>query len=122
MMKESDGMDLIKKRIAASAFALVTALSVCITAAPVSSVQAQVQDVQSQENDVSAKDTNTINFQTDFEYELQGDSIVLRRYIGDAKEVNIPATATIDGVTYNVRLNDDCSSFFAYKGDIEAWM
>ncbi len=46
-MKESDGMDLIKKRIAASAFAVVTALSVCITAAPVSSVQAQVQDVQS---------------------------------------------------------------------------
>ncbi len=51
-------------------------------------------------------------WQNDFEYSISGDNIVLRRYTGTAENLVIPATAEIDGVVYNVKLNDDCSGFF----------
>ncbi len=113
----------MKKRITASALALVMALSVCVTATPISNVQAKEYDAQVQEdNSQEAAETidevfgdkkyDSINWQTDFEYEIQGDNIVLRKYIGNAEEVNIPSTATIDGVTYTVKLNDNCYAFF----------
>ena len=113
----------MKKRITASALALVMALSVCITAMPISNVQAKENDAQVQEdNSQEAAETidevfgdkkyDSINWQTDFEYEIEGNNIVLRKYIGDAEVVNIPATATIDGVSYTVKLNDNCYAFF----------
>ena len=101
----------MKKRITASALALVMALSVCVTATPISNVQAKENDVQENENVVQAQDADSINWQTDFEYEIEGNNIVLRKYIGNAEEVNIPSTATIDGVTYTVKLNDNCYAF-----------
>ena len=76
-----------KKRITASALALVMALSVCVIAMPISNVQAKENDVQENENVVQAQDADSINWQTDFEYEIQGNNIVLRKYIGTDSSV-----------------------------------
>ena len=109
-----------KKRITASSLALVMALSICFSAIPVGNVIAKENDVKENENVVQTQDANTINWETDFEYEIQGDNIVLSKYIGSAEVVNVPATATINGVTYKVKLNDNCHGFFTRCKNIKS--
>ncbi len=53
-------------------------------------------------------------WQEDFQYEIEGDNIVLRRYTNyDVENLYVPATATIDGKNYTVKLNEDCTYFFS---------
>ena len=58
-------------------------------------------------------------WQEDFTYTKSGGSIVLSKYNGSATDLTVPATATIDGSTYTVKLNEDCSRFFQYKSNLK---
>ncbi len=52
------------------------------------------------ENDISPETT----WQTDYEYSLEGNTIVLSVYLGSEEEICVPAEATIEGITYKTKL------------------
>ena len=96
-------------------------MSIILITVPVCSVRAE-------NNNVNNEDVHFINclllapgdttWQENYEYELSGNNIILSKYIGSATTVTVPASAIIGGVTYTVKLNDDCSNFFKDKNNI----
>ncbi len=58
-------------------------------------------------------------WQEDFSYTKSGGSILLSKYRGSATDLTVPATATIDGITYTVKLGDNCTEFFYYKTNLK---
>gem|GEM_PF-1734574 len=54
-------------------------------------------------------------WQEDFDYTKDGNTLILNKYkgwYGGSENVVVKKTAQIDGVVYNVRLNNDCTKFF----------
>ena len=48
-----------------------------------------------------------------FDYTLSDNDLILNRYTGSATDLVIPSKATVDGVEYNVKLNNYCGYLFS---------
>ena len=48
-----------------------------------------------------------------FDYTLSDNNLILNRYTGSATDLVIPSKATVDGVEYNVKLNNYCGYLFS---------
>ena len=58
-------------------------------------------------------------WQENFDYEIDGNYIVLKKYTGNVENLDVPATATISGKQYKVKLNDTCSHMFYECGELK---